>query len=133
MLSVLLNTCCIIAFLVQISFITYGYIKPERPITETFRQDLDEMEFPVVFKVCVIPAFNDSAVKKEGYRGATGFFDGKSRFNDSILGWGGHVDGIGKPKSSNGSNIFCIREKKLILFIQMFMKQLRWLSYPRVF
>ena len=111
MLSVLLNSCCIIAFLVQISLITYGYIKPEHPVTETYIQDLDKMEFPVVFKVCVIPGFDVSAVKREGYRGATGFFDGASLFNDSILGWGGHVDGFGKTKSSNGSNIFCIREK----------------------
>ena len=111
MFSVLLNSCCIIAFLVQISFITYGYIKLEHPVTKTYRQDLDEIEFPVVFKVCVIPGFDDSAVKKEGYRGATGFFDGKSRFNDSILGWGGHVDGFGKTKSSNGSNIFCLGNK----------------------
>ena len=95
MFVVFLNFCCIIAFLVQISFITYGYIKPEHPVTKTFRKDLDMMEFPVVFKVCVLPGFDASAMKKEGYRGATVFFDGKSLFNDSILGGGGHVDGIG--------------------------------------
>ena len=111
MFLVFLNSCCLIAFLVQIAFITYENIKPEHPVTETYRQDLNEMEFPVIFKVCVIPGFDASAMKREGYSGATGFVDGKNLFNDSVLGWGGHVEDVGKPKSSNGNNIFYIRRK----------------------
>ena len=104
MFSVLLNSCCIIAFLVQISCITYDYIYPEHPVSTTFRQDLDKIEFPIVFKVCVVPGFDAAEVRREGYRGATGFFNGRSIYNGSILGWGGHKKNIGKIKSANGSN-----------------------------
>ena len=99
----LVNIGCIIAFLVQISLITYDYLLPDQTITDTYRQELDQIEFPVNFKICVIPGFNDSMLRQEGYPDTPGFFHGKSHFNGSIFGWGGHYENTEKRKSSKGN------------------------------
>ena len=101
----IINILCILAFLVQISLITYGYLVPDKTHTFSYKQDLHQMEFPVLFKICVVPGFNDSQLKKEGYVGATGYFRGESRFNTSHFGWGGHYENRNKTKPSKGIKI----------------------------
>ena len=99
----LINFCCISAFLVQIFLITYGYVLPDQTFTDTYRQHLHEMEFPAIFKICVVPGFNDSKLRSEGYDGASSYFDGKSRFNKSHFGWGGHYEDVKIERSSKGN------------------------------
>ena len=38
-------------------------------------------KFPVVFKICVFPAFNESALEEVGYNNSILYFDGRSKYN----------------------------------------------------
>ena len=59
-------------------------MKPSQTLTKTYRQNLDEMEFPVIFRICSVPGFNLSAVEKVGYHGAD-FLMGKVASMDPSL------------------------------------------------
>ena len=116
MFVLLSNICCIIAFMVQALIITLNYLHPNQTTTDTFRHDLVEMDFPVISKICVVPGFNDS-VKRHGYAGTNDYFYGISKFNDSIIGWGGHFDGGKKRKSSDGNTISLLSNNNNISLI----------------
>ena len=115
MFVLLSNICCIIAFMVQALIITLNYLHPNQTTTDTFRHDLVEMDFPVIFKICVVPGFNDSEVKRHGYAGTNDYFYGIS---NSIIGWGGHFDGVKERKSSDGNTIslFSNRNNTSLIF-----------------
>ena len=53
-------------------------------------QDLDEIEFPVLFKVCITPAFKIEKIIESGYTNLWYYFMGKSKFSN-IYGWAGHT------------------------------------------
>ena len=48
-------------------------------------------EFPVVFKVCIKPAFDLGSLNASGYRSEYDYFLGRSKFNSTIFGWAGHT------------------------------------------
>ena len=96
------NSCCFIAFLLQFFFITYDYLKPNHTVTESYKLGLNKMKFPIVFKICSVPGYDLSAISNAGYYGVYGFFDGKSHFNGSIIGWGGHTENFSSIDSSIG-------------------------------
>ena len=52
-------------------------------------KDLDEIEFPVLFKVCITPAFKIEKIIESGYTNLWYYFMGKSKFSN-IYGWAGH-------------------------------------------
>ena len=52
---------------------------------------LVDVEFPVLFKLCVKPAFNQTELEAAGYENSWGYFKGESMFNSSIIGWAGHT------------------------------------------
>ena len=61
----------------------------------------------MVFRVCGNEIQNGSKKYQElGYNNVEDFFRGKSMFNQSLFGWGGHLP--------NGSNIGTIEGKSLI-------------------
>ena len=97
--------------MVQVLIITLSYLNPDQTVTDTYRYDLVEMDFPVIFKICVVPGFNDSEVKRHGYAGTNDYFYGTSKFNGSIIGWGGHFDGVKERKSSDGNTISLFSNK----------------------
>ena len=51
---------------------------------------LEDIEFPLTIKVCVIPGFNQTALHEEGYADTYNYFLGNSRWENDPLGWGGH-------------------------------------------
>ena len=52
-------------------------------------KDLVEIEFPVLFYVCVTPAFHMEKILEAGYSNLWFYFMGKSRFGNTY-GWAGH-------------------------------------------
>ena len=53
------------AFLtVQLANVLEGYIKPKTTRTWDEYVRLEDMEFPLVIKICVIPGFNQTALRK---------------------------------------------------------------------
>ena len=66
---------------------------PGNPNIRVERKDLQEIKFPLAFKLCVDPDNNDSIVnyRKFGYQSSYNFFRGESMFNESLRGWNGHT------------------------------------------
>ena len=50
-----------------------------------------EIEFPVIFKICIYPGINNTALKEVGYSEIWDYFTGKSDHNKSFYGWAGHT------------------------------------------
>ena len=68
---------------------------PSQKTADITEKKLDDIEFPIIFKICVKPGFNISALKEEGYSGISVYFLGRSRFNSSLYGWAGHSNTSG--------------------------------------
>ena len=81
----------------------YGQINPDATVPKTTRKGLGEIDFPVVFKICMNPSFNDTELHSVGYDNMYFYFMGKSRFNSSNYGWSGHTEDGGVV--SNASDI----------------------------
>lgn len=89
----LINTGFIIAFVVHVGFICYYILYPGIPETVVYKNDLKEIEFPISFRMCIQQTSNnDQRFRDLGYENERGFFEGRSIFNRSMVGWNGHVE-----------------------------------------
>jgi hypothetical protein len=83
---------CSVAFAVQLwNVLSSGYISPTLTNTVVEQRDLHHMDFPLVFKICIKPGFNVTAVREMGYKTIYYYFTGTSWYNDSVVGWAGHT------------------------------------------
>ena len=88
--TILLNVGCLLAFIIQMSILTYYQIHPSQTVTSTVRKNLSDVDFPVLFKICIKPGFNLTALQEVGYASTWEYFTGQSRYNSSLVGWAGH-------------------------------------------
>ena len=59
---------CVTAFLVQITTLADEMINPAQTVVNTDRLNLSQLEtFPVVFKLCIQPGYNQTAIWEAGY------------------------------------------------------------------
>ena len=93
----LANLTCFIAFTVQFGNVFICYMWPQRTGSNMEEKKLRDIDFPVIFKICVRPGFNSTAFEELGYIRATNwqFFTGRSKYNRSIIGWAGHTNQSG--------------------------------------
>ena len=91
----LVNLLCIAFCSLQLFHILEGFANPS--LTRTWEEEvaLKDIEFPLTIKICVIPAFNETALNERGYYDTWFYFLGQSAFNDSLYGWAGHTEGLG--------------------------------------
>ena len=68
----------------QLVHVLDGFLKPTTTHTWEEVVPLRDMDFPLVAKICVIPGFNQTALKEVGYYNVLEYFHGQSRFNESI-------------------------------------------------
>ena len=87
-----LNLCCILLFCWQTSGILSEWVHPSKTITRTTKKKLDKIEFPILFKICLNPGLNQTAIQEEGYLFDINYFTGESKFNGSLYGWAGHTN-----------------------------------------
>lgn len=57
-------------------------------VSKTYLNELDS--FPVVFDFIVKPGFNVEKLNETGYKDNDDYFYGRSKFNSTVIGWGGH-------------------------------------------
>ena len=88
---IFIHSGCFIAFTVQMCILANDQINPSQTETHMEEKKLDDIEFPVLFKICIKPAFNIKELKATGYWNIWGYFIGQSIHNDSIFGWAGHT------------------------------------------
>ena len=84
-LWILVKLACTALLTVQLAFVLGGFIKPA--ITRTWEEEvpLQDIDFPVVMKICVSPGFNQTALHEVGYEDTWHYFLGQSKFNSSVL------------------------------------------------
>ena len=82
---------CFIAFLCQLFSLIGSYVHPSQTVTSVEKKDLNDIPFPVLFKICIKPGFDREELLTAGYLHAGRYFLGESRFNGSIHGWAGHL------------------------------------------
>merc|ERR1711994_458129 len=74
--------------------------------TKLSERKLDDLDFPVLIKICLNPAFNEDKIKEVGYYSLWSYFTGKGRWRNSngsaVYGWAGHWE--------NGSTISSVKD-----------------------
>lgn len=91
---VFIHLVCFGGFLFQLSDVFIEFLNPTTTNTAESDRKLRETDFPLIFKICVIPGFNKSAIQEAGYKGLNDYFGGRSKYNESVFGWGGHSDSL---------------------------------------
>ena len=87
-LAYLLCTCL---FFYQLVGILPNYFAPTMTNTEVKDVPLEDMNFPLDFKICFRPfELNNTALRQLGYIHSYAYVLGMSKFNGSLIGWGGH-------------------------------------------
>ena len=97
---------CLTAFIVQMGILASNQINPRATVSQMEEKSLDNIDFPVVFKICIKPAFNISELYRVGYASIWEYFIGQSRHNGSVFGWGGHYENGSIIGSAAGKMIF---------------------------
>ena len=88
------NLICLTAFTVQFGNILQGYIDPQQTNIRVSERNITT--FPLVFKICLSPGLNESAIKEAGYWSGIDYFQGISKYNSSLVGWAGHTSTSGR-------------------------------------
>ena len=92
---------CTIAFLCQLFSLIQTTIKPSQTVTRVEKKDLIDIPFPVLFKICIKPAFNAAELLDAVYLHTGRYFLGENIFNKSVHGWAGHrADGTIRSNAS---------------------------------
>ena len=91
------NSLCVLAVLTQLAFNFRDFLFPRLTNTRVETKSIQDQQFPLIFKICIKPAFNKAALEETGYGygGIFRYFVGRSIFNTSIYGWAGHTNDSG--------------------------------------
>ena len=100
----ILNKVFLLACIAHLMFMAYYLAYPERPAIEVYRKNLNQLEFPILFRVCVDEVENISArFQKVGYTHYWYLFYGKSMHLNKTYGWNSH--------NNNSSSFGSVRGK----------------------
>ena len=101
-------------FLLCIAHITmngFFILYPDLPEIKVYKTNLKNIDFPLAFKFCVKEIENSlDRYTRHGYASDYDFFWGRSMFNKSLFGWGGHL--------ANGSSIADVKGR-YVLFVSI--------------
>ena len=88
-----INVFFSIVFLMHISSIGYHTLYPELPDIVVSKKNLNEIDFPMTFRICAFELNDTDTVSRYqsfGYADYVDFFRGRSMFNDTLYRWAGH-------------------------------------------
>ena len=81
---------CICFCSVQLYQLLGEFVNPTR--TRTYVEETQLQEIPIDIQICVTPAFNDKTFQELGYDSRNTYLAGVSKFNHTLVGWGGHTN-----------------------------------------
>ena len=90
-----------VPFIVQMINIWNSSRYPNYPSVKELKKNLQDIEFPVSFKLCVRELNTTHRYSRYGYSDEHNFFRGLSKYNRSLRGW----NGFSKNNSMNASVI----------------------------
>ena len=80
----------ILGFLTHVLVFTYHQLFPQKTSSRLEERKLDDVDFPILFKICLNPAFDLQKLKDVGYRSLWKYFVGTSdRASRKTYGWAG--------------------------------------------
>ena len=88
-INLILFVCCV----THVSILLEQEIQPEFTDSKVYQRKLQEIEFPLVFKLCLSSGvYFEEHYKRYGYENQYGFYQGISLYNSSFVGWNGHTE-----------------------------------------
>ena len=107
--KILLKLVGSLSFLLHVGFIGFNQLNPSETFTKYQETPLDQIDFPIIFKICLKPSLNLTLLHSLGYKNIKMYFLGRSKHNASIYGWGGHgLDG--RPLYQDVGGKTCIKD-----------------------
>ena len=94
----------LLAIMLSLANIDDRYNK-NKTTTRTSLVDLKDIKFPLKFSILVHPGFDPNLLRTAGYNNPTGYFAGRSMYQDGVFGWAGHSK-EGEPISSVSGNLY---------------------------
>ena len=109
----IVNLSLVVACALHIGYIVFNILNPEFPQVKQYKKVLKDIEFPILFQICVNEFNLTNATNKKyheyGYDGLWEYYRGESRYNSTIVGWAGH-------KKNHSTSIFTVEGKKVMSF-----------------
>ena len=103
----LFNLLFILVCFIHLCYIGYYVVYPEYPTITEFKEEIKDLDFPLVFRLCINEPTNGSIrFENAGYKAFAPFFYGESKYNKTVYGWKGHFE--------NGSTFTSVEGKVLI-------------------
>ena len=103
-ITVTTNLMLTLFCLLHISLNAHQMLYPNLPDIRIYKTDLKDIDFPLVFKFCVMEKHNSTErYTNVGYSSEYELFLGSSMHNSSLYGWSGHTE--------NGSTIAIVEGK----------------------
>ena len=95
-ITYIIHTTFITVFLVHVTIVVVSIFNPEIPDVESSQRDLEDIEFPISFRICIhhleAPTIKNQIFKDAGYKNYYAFFKGRSLYNKSHYGFLGHLE-----------------------------------------
>ena len=87
----ILNLIFAIVFFIHVAILGHQRVYPENPSIRVYDKELKDIEFPLSFKLCVRDQDQQSSKRYQniGYKDIFQFFEGRSYYNSSYVGWTG--------------------------------------------
>ena len=126
-LRMILSSIFGIAFTVHISVLIYTKLNPSLPEVKYYNKNLKDIDFPLAFRFCIKAKNTDAKIKLAwdlGYSDLYTFFNGRSMFNNSIVGWNGHTENGSTIESVEGITVNDKNERfsNIFFLLQVFFK-----------
>ena len=100
----IVNGALTIACFVHLCYLGYYVVHPEFPTITVYQKDLQDIDFPITFRLCINEIENGSArFRRVGYKSFGDMFYGESLYNETIYGWRGHFENGSTFNSVNGN------------------------------
>ena len=104
-------------FFIHVGILTYKKVNPDLPEVKYYKKNIKDIDFPIAFQICIIENNNDAKKYWDlGYMDLFEFFNGNSRFNDSVVGWAGHTENGSSIGSVEGLNTYNIKYRLKIIY-----------------
>ena len=99
----ILKMYCSLIFFGHVLFIGLNNLNPDETTTRFEAKKLDDIEFPVIFRICIYASFNNDKLRQAGYKSSWTYFIGQSIYNKNVYGWGGHYNDTSNSLQNNKS------------------------------
>ena len=87
----ILNLSLALICLLHVISILNNFMNPDQPNVKYYEKKLNNIEFPLLFKLCFELSEVNDVLESLGYNGIWEFYEGRSMHNKNVYGWNGHT------------------------------------------